>query len=318
MIVHVIPGPAVARAAGWTRGSDVPEEEISWLWQDMIPLGGMTLIEGPPGCGKSTISRDLVARVTTGREMPGGHPACPGGALWCSSEEHRGAVLVPGLRRAGADDSRVFVLSDEGWETAAESVREMIAEHDVRVLVLDNVAVFLGPEGDDYLSVQKALAPWNKLSNETGIAIIGIRHTRKSGATNAVNAGIGSIAWAGVARATITVGQLDDGVSACALAKANLGPKPDPYEFTIHPNGTLAWLGRAAGKSADSITDVEAKAKRGSKKPNAKERLRAILEAGACPEVDVLEALKDLSEGTVRNAASSLGVVHDGPVWRLP
>src|SRR5689334_20122504 len=113
--VVAIPGPRVAQAAGWVRASDVEAAEVSWLWQGMIPLGGITLIEGAPGCGKSTLTRDLVSRVTTGADMPGDNPACPGGALWCSSEEAVDTVLVPSLRRAGADDTKVHTLVEGGW-----------------------------------------------------------------------------------------------------------------------------------------------------------------------------------------------------------
>lgn len=318
-----IPGPITARAIapGWKRGSDVEETEILWLWEHMIPLGALTLIEGLPGCGKSTIARDLAARVTQGQSMPGGKPGCTGGVLWCSSEEDTSAVLVPGLRRAGADKARVYVLDEEdegGWESARQYCLRMIEENDIRLVVFDNVVVFLGNEGKEtYASVQKALRPWVRLFQQCGVACIGIRHTRKDGSTDAVSAGIGSTAWASVARATLTVGQLDTGVSVCAVAKANLGPKPDPYEFTIRNDGTLCWLGQVAGAEAADLTDHERRGKR-DKKPSAKERLRAILEAGPCPRVDVFEAMKDVAEQTVRNAAVSLGVKGDGLVWELP
>lgn len=322
--ITLIPGPRVGRSVrpGWVSATDVVETEVRWLWPGMIPLGGLTLVEGPPGCGKSTLLRDIAARITSGQAMPGMAGAGEvGGIIWCTSEEDTSAVLVPGLRRAGVDKSRAFLLDDDadgGWESARLNIRDMIIENDVRLVVLDNVAVFLGPEGDDYLSVQKALRPWAKLARDLSVAMAGVRHTRKSGATVAVNAGIGSIAWSGIARATITVGELDTGVSACALAKANLGPKPDPYEFTISDRGVLSWLGRTEGGDANNITDTEARRPKKERKPNAVGRLRAILDAGPCPEADILEALKDLSEGTVRNAASSLGVVHEGPIWKLP
>lgn len=309
MRVVAIKGPRIGRGAGWVRASDVEAAEVAWLWQGMIPLGGITLIEGPPGCGKSTLTRDLVSRVTTGADMPGDNPACPGGALWCSSEEAVDTVLVPSLRRAGADDTKVHTLVEGGWADARKSVREMIAEHDVRMLVFDNVAVFLGPEGDDYLSVQKALAPWGALAAETGVSIIGIRHTRKSGATVAVNAGIGSIAWAGVARATITVGEIGKGRSACALAKANLGPKPDPYEFAISSEGVLQWQGRITDGDASDITNTEDRKPPSSQKKSCAEHLEALLDAQPMSMESVLAALGgDFSAKTIQNAATKLNL----------
>ena len=50
--------------------SDVVEESVEWLWEGRIPLGKLTVIDGDPGTGKSALTTDLAARVSTGREMP--------------------------------------------------------------------------------------------------------------------------------------------------------------------------------------------------------------------------------------------------------
>lgn len=50
--------------------SDVVEESVEWLWEGRIPLGKLTVIDGDPGTGKSALTADLAARVSTGREMP--------------------------------------------------------------------------------------------------------------------------------------------------------------------------------------------------------------------------------------------------------
>jgi len=42
------------------------KQPIHWLWQDKIPLGKLTLIEGTPAVGKLFVALDIAARVTTG------------------------------------------------------------------------------------------------------------------------------------------------------------------------------------------------------------------------------------------------------------
>ena len=82
---------------------DVPPEPVAWLWQDRIPRGALTILEGDPGSGKSTLLYDLAARVTTGREMPGGSErAAPAGVLLVSDEDSP-ATMCQTLNAAGAD-----------------------------------------------------------------------------------------------------------------------------------------------------------------------------------------------------------------------
>jgi putative DNA primase/helicase len=50
--------------------SEVVEESVEWLWEARIPLGKLTVTDGDPGSGKSVLTTDLAARVSTGREMP--------------------------------------------------------------------------------------------------------------------------------------------------------------------------------------------------------------------------------------------------------
>jgi putative DNA primase/helicase len=50
--------------------SEVVEESVEWLWEGRIPLAKLTVIDGDPGTGKSALTIDLAARVSTGRDMP--------------------------------------------------------------------------------------------------------------------------------------------------------------------------------------------------------------------------------------------------------
>ncbi|MEO0477052.1 MAG: AAA family ATPase, partial [Planctomycetota bacterium] len=65
------------------RASAVPEvvrldtvepARVKWLWNQRLALGKLTLIAGDPGLGKSYLTLDLAARVSTGTAMPGDRP----------------------------------------------------------------------------------------------------------------------------------------------------------------------------------------------------------------------------------------------------
>lgn len=46
--------------------ADVPAAPTPWLWPGRIPRAAVTLLVGDPGRGKSLLTLDVAARVTTG------------------------------------------------------------------------------------------------------------------------------------------------------------------------------------------------------------------------------------------------------------
>ncbi len=63
---------------------------LRWLWQDKIPLGKLTLIEGPPAVGKLFVALDIAARMSTAKPWPDGALVVPpsgGGEVPLSGDE---------------------------------------------------------------------------------------------------------------------------------------------------------------------------------------------------------------------------------------
>ena len=56
---------------------DVTMQAPSWLWHGRIPEGHITIIDGDPGVGKSTMLLDIAARASRGVPMPGATAAHP-------------------------------------------------------------------------------------------------------------------------------------------------------------------------------------------------------------------------------------------------
>src|SRR5262249_42750622 len=68
------PAPERAQNVRLTRLAMVKPEPVRWLWPGRIPLGMVTVLDGDPGLGKSTMLLDLAARLTRGDRMPDGSP----------------------------------------------------------------------------------------------------------------------------------------------------------------------------------------------------------------------------------------------------
>lgn len=44
---------------------------VQWLWEPYIPFGKITIIQGDPGEGKTTLALRLAAACSTGEPLPG-------------------------------------------------------------------------------------------------------------------------------------------------------------------------------------------------------------------------------------------------------
>lgn len=49
---------------------DVVSKEVEWLWYPYIPYGKITIIEGDPGEGKTTLVLKLAAALSMGLPLP--------------------------------------------------------------------------------------------------------------------------------------------------------------------------------------------------------------------------------------------------------
>src|SRR5262249_13100371 len=129
---------------GWERQSSEPEV-IDWVWPNHLRTGTYASFSGKGGTLKSTIGRELIARYTKGRRMPGceeiGLPA--GHVIYITAEDSK-ATAWKQLEDAGADLNRITVLpatlKDGDPMNILEhldELREMIRKYAVRFVVID-------------------------------------------------------------------------------------------------------------------------------------------------------------------------------------
>ena len=52
--------------------STVKETPVDWLWYPYIPFGKITLLQGDPGGGKSTLMMNIISAVSNGTASPDG------------------------------------------------------------------------------------------------------------------------------------------------------------------------------------------------------------------------------------------------------
>jgi hypothetical protein len=323
-------------------------ERINWLWHRRIPLGMLALLDGDPGIGKSLITTDLAARVSTGRPMPDGSPGVRGGVVLLSAEDSLRHTIRPRLDAAGADCRRIIALTEvqdaDGPRplTLPDDVpviERAIAQVDATVVFMDPLPAYLGERTNSWRDqdVRRALAPLAAMGERTGAAVVPVRHLNKATSVSPLYRGGGSIGIIGAARSGLMVGYVpsaaSDGVRFLATSKSNLAPPAPALSWTIEARDgvpLVAWGGEipdfdlAAALGAPSRRDPDAP----SQLEEAQQFLRDVLAEGPVTVNDLKREAKgaDIKWATVRRAKDALGVgaekvgFRDGSSWswRLP
>ncbi|NMC19607.1 MAG: AAA family ATPase, partial [Thermogutta sp.] len=282
------PGPVVVRLA------DIERKDIEWLWPGRVPMGCVTLISGRPGCGKSFLTLDMAARISTGTPWPDGETCERGEVLILSAEDDPASVIRPRLEGMYADLSRIHLLQAVRRADAdgkmrerpvmledVEAVEEALERlPDCRLLVVDPIGSFIGSKTDTFRDneVRSILGPLAALASGRGVAVVLVAHHRKAGASAADDLAMGSRAFTGVARASWHV--LKDRENRARRlflpGKCNLSAEPDGLAFAIAGvRPTLLWEHEPVSKTADDVAAEESQGSRGKRGPEPETRNRA-------------------------------------------
>ena len=93
--------------------SEVQSQEVSWLWYPFIPYGKLTIIQGDPGDGKTTLVLNIAAKLSKGEgidsEMKLTEPLT---VIYQSAEDGLADTVKPRLELVGADGERIFVIDE--------------------------------------------------------------------------------------------------------------------------------------------------------------------------------------------------------------
>lgn len=325
--------------------SDVEPETVKWLWRGRIPLGKLTILDGDPGLGKSSVGVDLSARVSRCDPLPDGSRSDlsgPAGVVLLSAEDGLRDTIRPRLDAAGADVDRVVALSlvsdgDDGERlpTVADTgdIEVAIRSVGARLVVVDPLVAYLGLEVNSHRDqdVRSALAGLAKLAERLGVAVLAIRHLNKGSAGNPLYRGGGSIGLIAAARSGLLVAKdpkdPDGGRRILASTKSNLAAPPPSLAYRLEPVGDtvrVSWEGESDHSASELLAAPDGEER--SRREEATRFLRLELAAGPVTSKELQARVRDagLSWRTVRRAAKDMGV-RMGPAsfgkpweWELP
>ncbi len=317
---------------------DVETEEVQWLWQDRIPYSKLTIIEGDPGTGKSSISMCVASAVTLGRALYGDDAAKkrePANVLLLAAEDGLADTIKPRLEAMGADVNKVrslVAVKDEKGNEQHFSLEKDLAIADeilekggYGLVIIDPINAYMGSvDTHKDASVRGILTPLKMLAEKHGVAIVCIRHLTKATGGRAVYRGQGSIGFTGAARVVHLVGTNPEDFSqkVISCSKTNLSEYPPSLAFQIQGKEVL-WNGKVE-ISADALLAPALDNEDKSALDEAKDFLLDVLSDGATPQREVMkEARKNgIAEKTLRRAKDALKVkAKKGSkewTWKMP
>lgn len=256
-----------------TFANAVTPEKVRWLWPGYIPFGKVTILDGDPGLGKSTLMIDLAGKLSRGEPLPNGKRHTPMGTILMMGEDGAGDTIVPRLINAQADLERIGIrdtyTNDKQMEippafpSDLKKLKEDIVAAQAGMVVIDPVMSYLDPDinSNNDQQVRRALMPLAMLAEETGAAIVLLRHLNKATGGSALYRGGGSIGFVGVARSALIVAHDPDDPTRVVLAstKSNLGPPPPAlnYRLTGCVNGAarVDWEGHSTHTAETLVRD---------------------------------------------------------------
>ena len=116
----------------FTLYSDVEATAVRWLWYPFIAVGKITLLQGDPGDGKSTMMMNLIAELSKGGTMPDGKSiGMPQKVIYQCSEDDASDTIKPRLETCGADCRNVAFINEEmnsGLTLDDERIRKAIIQ----------------------------------------------------------------------------------------------------------------------------------------------------------------------------------------------
>ena len=230
---------------------DVVSKEVEWLWYPYIPYGKITIIEGDPGEGKTTLVLNLAAALSRGLPLP-----CdddkeyePIHIIYQTAEDGIDDTIKPRLEKAGADCSMIRVIDETDKELSMtdDRLEQAIIETGARLIILDPIQAYIGATVDMHRAneIRPVLKHLGMIAEKYNCAIVLIGHMNKAAGSKSTYRGLGSIDIQATARSVLLVARLRDkpNIRIMAHDKSSLAPTGDAIGFEVTEDSGIVCIG---------------------------------------------------------------------------
>lgn len=307
--------------------SDVESKKIDWLWYPYIPYGKLTIIQGDPGDGKTTMILNLAAMLSKGESIDDGvDDIKPMTVIYQTAEDGLSDTVKPRLEQAGANCENIIVIdeSEKSLTMIDERIEKALIETKARLLILDPIQAYLGDKVDMNRAneAREMTKRISMLADKYNCAIVLIGHMNKGSGSKAAYRGMGSVDFFAVARSVLLVGRIEGQPELRALVqiKNNLAPFGNSKAFALQEDG-FHWRGDYQITADEVLGGVATKS---NKSERAKMLLRELAKTdNMVSSSEIIERAeeKGISKRTLENAKKELGIkakkINQNWCWNL-
>lgn len=308
--------------------ADVEAVAVKWLWKPYIPLGKITIIQGDPGEGKTTLALSIAAALTQGEMLPNeAESQAPMNVIYQTAEDGLADTIKPRLEAVNADCTRVLVIDESKEELSMtdERIEKAIQQTGAKLIILDPIQAYIGANVDMHRAneIRPVMSKLGRIAEEYGCAVVLIGHMNKATGQKSSYRGLGSIDITAVARSVLIVGKMRDSPSKRIMtqAKSSLAPVGKSLLFEINGNSALEWKGEVDITAEQFLENGGAEL---SKLEIATEFLLETLKNGKVSQKEIAAAASDydFSARTLNEAKKNLKVLSikadNKWYWKLP
>jgi hypothetical protein len=265
---------------------EVQELPIQWLWEPYIPRSMLVMLDGDPGLGKTLMLLQVAANLSKGLPFldQAGKPELaaevdgPQTTLILSAEDSLSHIMIPRLKRAGADLTRIEFL--QGWLGVEDEEHAFDLQHlwaltksieqlNPVLVILDPLVAYLGDiDMHRANETRPVMAALKTVAERYSCTIMGVRHPSKMDQGGPLMyRGQGNIDLIGAARSGLWVQQHPSHPETQSLlihTKTNVGRVGRTVIFS-RESGEFAWKGVSrlresmlTGKGPDPYAMLEA------------------------------------------------------------
>ena len=301
---------------------------VAWLWYPYIPRGKVTILQGDPGEGKTTLAIHLAAMLSRGEIYAEDgsilRTGAPESILLESAEDGLEDTIKPRLNAAKADPKHIFhIYTDEVPLTLRdERLANFLRVKRPALAILDPLQAYLGDGVDMHRAneIRPIMAYLSRLAEETETAIVLIGHMNKRAGDRSMYRGLGSIDITAAARSVLVMARDPKAENQRILmqVKSSLAPQGKPMAFEIGEHSRMELQGVYEG-DVEKLLLADSALSSQSSLNEAIEFLTEFLANGECRSDAVLEAAKErgIAKVTLSRAKKKLHIRSEkrGAVW---